>query len=168
MLMCMESEVKTGQHGNVMRIIPNSPEPMVVLAFDWTLENLERLCTSEAKHTALHLNPTFDLSSFHLTDMSNHDLIVSSRMGGKHQVMPGPLFIHQRKPFSSYHFITSQLVGLRPALQNVKAVDIDGEQALAYGLATQFKSTIHLRCLLYVRTNLELKLSELKVPKAVT
>lgn len=143
---------------------------MAVLAFDWSLDDLERFCTSEAKHTVLCVDPTFDLGSFHVTVMSYRHLMLGSRRGserGKHPVMLGPLFIHQRKQFSSYHFFISQLVGLKPALQNIRSVGTDGEQALVSALATQFKSAIPLRCFLHVRGNLETKLSELKLPKAV-
>ena len=170
MLMCKESEGKKGEHGNFVRIVTNSPEPMAVLAFDWSLDDLERFCTCEAKHTVLCVDPTFDLGSFHVTVMSYRHLMLGSRRGserGKHPVMLGPLFIHQRKQFSSYHFFISQLVGLKPALQNIRSVGTDGEQALLSALATQFKSAIPLRCFLHVRGNLETKLSELKLPKAV-
>ena len=170
MLMCKESEGTKGQHENFVRMVANSPEPMAVLAFDWILDDLERFCTCEAKHTVLCVDPTFDLGSFHVTVMSYRHLMLGSRRGserGKHPVMLGPLFIHQRKQFSSYHFFISQLVGLRPALQNIKAVGTDGEQALVSALATQFKSAIPLRCFLHVRGNLETKLSELKLPKAI-
>ena len=39
---------------------------MAVLAFDWTLEGLERFCTSEAKHTILCVDPAFNLGSFYV------------------------------------------------------------------------------------------------------
>lgn len=58
-------------------------------------------------------------------------------------------------------------MGLKPALQNIRAVGTDGEQALANALTTQFKQVIHLRCFLHMCGNLEAKLSELKLPKAV-
>ncbi len=170
MIMCKESEGKKEKQQHFVRIVANSPEPMAVLAFEWTLEDLERFCTCEAQHTVLCVDPTFDLGSFHVTVMSYRHLMLASRRGsekGKHPVMLGPLFIHQRKQFSSYHFFFSQLVGLRPGLQNVRAVGTDGEQALANALTTQFKVAIHLRCFLHMRGNLEAKLSELKLPKAV-
>ena len=170
MLMCKESEGKKDQEGHFVRIVANSPEPMAVLAFNWTLEDLERFCTCEAQHTVLCVDPTFDLGTFHVTVMSYRHLMLVNQRGsekGKHPVMLGPLFIHQRKQFSSYHFFISQLVGLRPALQNILAVGTDGEQALASALTTQFKQAIHLRCSLHLRGNLEAKLSELKLPKDV-
>lgn len=77
---------------------------MAVLAFDWSLDDLERFCTCEAKHTVLCVDPIFDLGSFHVIVMSYRHLML------------GLLFIHQRKQFSSYHFFISQLVGLKPAL----------------------------------------------------
>ena len=93
MLMCKESEGKKGEHGNFIRIVTNSPEPMAVLAFDWSLDDLERFCTCEAKHTVLCVDPTFDLGSFHVIVVSYHHLMLGSRRRserGKHPVMLGP------------------------------------------------------------------------------
>ena len=70
MIMCKESEGKKDQHGQFVRIVTNSPEPMAVLAFDWTLQDLQRFCPSKAQHTVLCVDPTFDLGSFHVTVMS--------------------------------------------------------------------------------------------------
>ena len=72
--------------------------------------------------------------------------MLSNRRGsekGKNPVMLGPLFAHQRKQFSSYHFF-SQLVGLKPGLQRICAVGTDGEQALGNALTTQFNQAVHL------------------------
>lgn len=81
--------------------------------------------------------------------------------------MLGPLFVHQRKQFSSYHFFFSQLVGLKPGLQRICAVGIDGEQALGNALTTQFNQAVHLQYFLHVCGTLEAKLLELKLPKAI-
>ena len=45
--------------------------------------------------------------------------------------MMGPLFIHQCKKYVSYHFFASSLVGLRPALSDLKMFGTDGEKALS-------------------------------------
>ena len=169
MVMCKESEGIKEQEGHYVRIVANSPEPMAVLAFDWTLEDLEK-STCEAQHTVLCVDRTFDLSTFHVTIMSYRHLMLVNQRGSekdKHPVILGPLFIHQQEQFSSYHFFISQLVGLRPALQNIRAVGTDGEQALANALTTQFKQAIILCCFLHMHGNLEAKHSELKLPKPV-
>ena len=45
MLMCKESESsKTDSHTRFVRIVTNSPQPMAVLVYDWTLRDMERFC----------------------------------------------------------------------------------------------------------------------------
>ena len=80
--------------------------------------------------------------------------------------MFGPMFIHQRKTFTTYNFFFSQLVGLKAKLQDIQCFGTDGEKALEEALRTQFKYAIHLRCFLHFRGNIESKLSELCISKA--
>ena len=86
-----------------------------------------------------------------------------------HPVMMGPLLVHQKKAFSSYHFFISSLVGLRPALKNVQSFGTDGEQALINALSIQFPSAIHVRCFLHFKDNIKFKLtSGIKLPMTAT
>ena len=80
--------------------------------------------------------------------------------------MLGPLFIHQRKTFATYHFFFSQLVGLRPALCDIQSYGTDGEKALEEALGTQFRDGTHLRCFLHFRGNLESKLLDIGISKS--
>ena len=51
MTMCKEGEgMKTDNH--IVRIVTGAPEPMALLCFDWSLNDLERFCTGES-HTVL-------------------------------------------------------------------------------------------------------------------
>ena len=86
---------------------------------------------------------------------------------GRSPVMIGPLFIHVRKDFATYHFFSSSLVGQRSQLSMVQAFGTDGELALENALATSFPNAQHLRCFLHFRQNIEHKLKELNVPKPV-
>jgi len=45
MLMCKESEGGKAEDAFV-RSVSGAPEPMTVLSFDWSLNDLERFCTS--------------------------------------------------------------------------------------------------------------------------
>ena len=68
MIMCKESEgAKCDPQSRFVRIVCNTPEPMAVLAFDWTLEDLKRFCTDPEEHVVLSVDPTFNLGSFHVT-----------------------------------------------------------------------------------------------------
>ena len=70
MIMCKESEgVNSDPNSRFVRVVSNTntPEPMLVLTFDWTLTDLERICVKPQKHTVLRVDPTFNLGSFHVT-----------------------------------------------------------------------------------------------------
>lgn len=167
MIMCKESEgVNSDPSLRFVRIVTNSPEPMAVLAFDWTLADLERFCSKPLNHTVLSVDPTFNLGSFHVTVTTyKHPMLEYKNKKGCHPVMLGPLFIHQRKAFSTYNFFFSQLIGLRPALCDLQCYGTDGEKALEEALCMQFRSGTHLRCFLHFRGNLESKLSDLGISK---
>ena len=135
MVMCKESEgKKTGDH--FVRIVTGAPEPILIVSFDWTLKDIERFCTG-SEGTILSIDPTFNLGEFSVTVTSYKQLmLINSR--GKHPVMIGPMFIHQRKEFKSYHFFASSLVGLNPALSNIRSFGTDGEKALSKAFTAVF------------------------------
>ncbi len=87
---------------------------------------------------------------------------------GKPPVMFGPMFIHVRKDLATYHFFTSTLIGQRRELSSLKAFGTDGEQALENALAATFPSAQHVRCFLHFRGNIERKLQDLGLPRAVS
>ena len=157
MIMCKENKGASSDPSlRFVRIVTNSPEPMAVLAFDWTLADLERFCLNPLNHTVLSVDPTFNLGSFHVTVTTyKHPMLEYRHKSRSHPVMLGPLFIHQRKTFATYHFFFSQLVGLRPALCDIQSYGTDGEKALEEALGTQFRDGTHLRCFLHFRGNLE-------------
>ena len=168
MIMCKESEgAKCDPQSRFVRIVCNTPEPMAVLAFDWTLEDLERFCTDPEEHVVLSVDPTFNLGSFHVTVTTYQHPMLEYRhlRRGNKPVMFGPMFIHQRKTFATYNFFFSQLVGLKPKLQDIQCFGTDGEKALEEALCTQFKYATHLHCFLHFQVNIESKLSELGVSK---
>ena len=65
MVMCKESQ---GKHiaNAFVRIVSCAPEPMTVLVCDWTLNDLERFCTT-SQCTMLCIDPTFSLGDFDVT-----------------------------------------------------------------------------------------------------
>ena len=78
--------------------------------------------------------------------------------------MMGPLFVHQCKRFSTYHFFASSLVGLRPSLSNIRSIGTDGEVALVNAFKTVFTQAQSLRSFLHFKSNLGEKLRKLTVP----
>ena len=68
MVMCKESEgAISDPSSRFVRMVCNNPEPMTVLAFDWSLADLERFCTNPQHHVILSVDPTFNLGSFQVT-----------------------------------------------------------------------------------------------------
>ena len=101
MTMCKESEGHSTQN-HFICIMTGAPEPMTLLTFDWTLNDLERFCTRES-HFILSVDPIFNLGAFDVTVTTYRHLMLTNSSGG-HPVMTGPLFVHQCKKFASYHF----------------------------------------------------------------
>ena len=168
MVMCKESEgANTDPSTRFVRIVCNTPEPMAVLTFDWTLADLERFCTNPQQHVILSVDPTFNLGSFHVTVTTYQHPMLEYRhhRRGHHPVMFGPMFIHQRKSFCTYNFFCLQLVGLKPNLRDIQCFGTDGEKALEEALQTQFRFATHLRCFLHFRGNVESKLADLGISK---
>ena len=163
MLICKESEGNKSIDSFV-RVVNGAPEPMAVLAFDWTLHDVERFCTiDQLDKSILTVDPTFNLGDFNVT--VRHPFLVNS--SGKHPSMIGPLFIHQQKKFESYYFFASSLVSLNQNLKNLFAFGTDGERALINGFNAVFSNPLHIRCFLHFRGNLDAKLGSFGVPKTV-
>ena len=169
MVMCKESEgAISDPSSRFVRMVCNTPEPMTVLAFDWSLADLERFCTNPQHHVILSVDPTFNLGSFHVTVTTYQHPMLEYRhqRRGRHPVMFGPMFVHQHKTFAMYNFFFSQLVGLKPRLWDIQCFGTDGEKALEEALHTQFRFATHLRCFLHFRGNVEHKLAELGISKS--
>ena len=75
--------------------------------------------------------------------------------------MHGPILVHQKKEFSSYHYFLSTLIGLRPKLSSVQAFGSDGEESLVQALKSSFPWAQQLRCFLRMRINIKAKLADL-------
>ena len=98
-----------------------APEPGVVVARDYQLQDLVRFCTNEHNFSVLTADPTFCLGDFDVTPITYRHLLLKSRRTDRPPVFVGPLLIHYRKTFSSYLFFSSSLVGLN---QNWKGFEL--------------------------------------------
>ena len=167
MVMCKESEGKNAPEAFV-RIVNAAPFPMMVLAFDWTLDDLVRFCTNASEFCVLGFDPTFNLGPFDVTVTTyRHMLLQKKTDPHKHPAMLGPMFIHVKKDYPAYHFFASALVSRRPDLTQLHCFGTDGEAALVNALSTVFPHAIHLRCFLHFRGNIEAKLRQLNLPQSV-
>ena len=77
---------------------------------------------------------------------------------GKQCLFHGPMFIHQRKQYESYHQFASRLARLQPSLKNLKAFGTDGEQALYIAFHSVFPDADHLQCTVHLKRKIKEKL----------
>ena len=167
MMMCKEGE-SSKSPDSFVRIVTGAPFPMMMLAFDWTLEDLVRFCTPSAAFSILGIDPTFSLGAFDVTVTTYRHLLLTTKDDiHKHPVLIGPLFVHVKKDFQAYHFFASSLVSKRPELAQLQCFGTDGETALVKAFSAVFTKAVHLRCFLHFRQNIERKLQEFGVSSAV-
>ena len=133
---------------------------MMVLAYDWTFDDLVRFCAWSTEYSVCSVDPTFSLGELEVTVMTYRHLLLRHR-GKPHGQSPyliGPLFVHLKKDFATYHYSASSLISLHPFLSKLKCFGTDGEDALVQAFSTAFSGAIHFRCFLHFRGNVEDKL----------
>lgn len=145
-----------------------APEPMCVLCTDCQLSDIERFCTDSARVCPLSVDSTFNLGDFSVTVTNFCNLLLKNQRTEKNPVMIGPMLVHRRKLFSSYHFFASSLVSLKPSLSGIQTFGTDGEECLYNTFATQFCQARHVRCFLHFRDSCKAKLQEMKVSNELT
>lgn len=94
-----------------MRLVNAALFPMMLLAYDYTLDDLCRFCTNESNFCVLGVDPTFSLGNFDVTVTTYQHLMLSSQAASKYPDMIGPILVHVKKDFTAYHFLTSSLIG---------------------------------------------------------
>lgn len=68
---------------------------MMVLAFDWTLDDLVRFYTEPTKFGFLGVDPTFSLGDFEVTvNTYQHLMLRRKDDDAKTPTVVGPLFVH--------------------------------------------------------------------------
>jgi hypothetical protein len=70
--------------------------------------------------------------------------------------------------FSSFNYFAGTLIGHRPQLRKLMAYGTDGDKALAEAFSHNFSLSVHLRCFLHFRKNIEEKLKSFGIPSAVS
>lgn len=63
--MCKESDGRNGE--TFVQIVNGAPFSMMLLAFDYTLNDLARFCTQPVDFSVLGVDPTFSSGSFDVT-----------------------------------------------------------------------------------------------------
>ena len=161
MAMCKQSMDKDEELFIRMVTSASAPEPMCVLCIDNQVSDIDRFCTDPPCFCPLSIDPTFNLRDFSVTVTSFCNLLLKNQRTGKNPVVIGPMLVHRRKLFSSYHFFASSLVSLKPSLSDLQAFGTDGEECLYNAFATQFSQARHVRCFLQFWDNCKAKLQEM-------
>ena len=145
--------------GNMfVRIVMVSPEPMCFLASDQQLKDLRRFSTNPERFCIVSIDPTFSPGYFSVIFITYRHLLVTDRWTGESPVMLGPVFVHQKKAFESYHIFALSLISLVPSLDKLLAFSTDGEDPLLSAFRKQFKFAIILHCFRHLRQNIRRKL----------
>ena len=97
---------------------------MCVLATDQQFNDLVRYGTNPSQFSIISIDPTFSLGDFNVTCLTYRHLLVTDGRTGQSPVMLGPLFIHQSKSFSAYHFFASLLLGITPKLMGSSHLEL--------------------------------------------
>ena len=159
LFMVMEQSKLCEAGDKFVRVVTACPEPMCLLANDQQLADLARFGTDPSLFSVLSIDPTFSLGDFSVTCITYRHLLVTDPRTGQSPIMLGPLFIHQSKSYSTYHFFASSLIGIAPKLVGVLAFGTDGEEALVKAFKQQFQFAIHLRCSRHMRQDIKRKLT---------
>ena len=138
---------------------------MCILSTEQQLVDIERYCTGNP--SCVSVDPTFNLGSFYVTPITYHNLLVETS-NGHNPILIGPILIHQTKSFRPFHYFASTLIRLNPRLIDLRAYGTDGEPELIKAFDICFPKVIHLRCVNHLSQNVKKKLSEMKVPPAVS
>ena len=161
-------QAKYGQGDDpFVRIVTSAPEPMCVLSTNSQLFDIERFCTDPVAFTPLSVDTTFDLGDFSVTVTSYRNLLLKNRTTCHNPVMIGPMLVHRRKLFSSYHFLASSLVSLKPSISQLQAFGTDGEENLFGAFSSQYSLAKHLRCFLHFRDNCKAKLQQMSIQNEI-
>ena len=168
-VMHMRKEAEGKGEGKFLTMLNAAPYPTMMIAWDYSLDDLVQFCTNPQKFSIFGVDPTFNLGDFDVTVNTYRHLLLEpcGSPSGNPPTVLSPMFVHVRKDFEAYHFFASTLVGQRRELCGIQAFGTDGEQALENGQASPFQSTQHVRCFLHFQDNVQRKLHELGLPFAV-
>lgn len=152
--------------GHFVCEVKQFPEPLIVLATDQQLIDLERFCTDSNEYWPMSVDPTFKLGKFNVTPITFRNLTLSTNAYSyQSPIVMGPVLIHYSKTEPIYTTFFQTLLRLRPGISCLKAYGTDGEQALVNALHNVFPQAVSLRCFKHLETNAKLKIAELKLNK---
>jgi len=112
LLMVMKQSKLCESGDKFVRVVTACPEPMCILASDQQLTDLVRFGTDPSLFSVLSVDPTFSLGDFSVTCITYRHLLVIDPRTGQSPIMLGPLFVHQSKSYTTYHFLLPRCLEL--------------------------------------------------------
>ena len=85
----------------LIREIPLFPEPIIFLATEQQLIDIERFCTNPEKFCILGVDCTCQIADYYYTFTTNRNLMLTTEKG-HHPVCIGPGILHKQKLLTSY------------------------------------------------------------------
>ena len=156
-------EAKEEQKGRpediLIREIPLFPEPIIFLATDQQLIDIERFCTNPEKFCVLGVDATFQIASYYFTFTTYRNLLLTTEKGS-HPVCIGPGILHKQKLTTSYQTLPLLMTKYRPETAGVLVYGTDGEMNLANAFSNVFQHAQHLCCDIHLKDNIKRKLTE--------
>lgn len=160
------TKAKEDQKGRVknafIREIPLFPEPIVFLASEQQLIDIERFCTNPAKLCIVGVDATFQITGFYFTFTTYRNLILTTEKGN-HPVFIGPGILHKQKLYTSYKTLPLLMSKYCAGTSGVLVYGTDGEENMAKAFSDSYPTAKHLRCDIHMRDNVKQKLSEIGI-----
>ncbi|CAB3977442.1 Hypothetical predicted protein [Paramuricea clavata] len=128
------TKAKEDQKGRVenafIREIPLFPEPIVFLASEQQLKDIERFCTNPAKFCIVGVDATFQIAGFYFTFTTYRNLMLTTEKGN-HPVFIGPGILHKQKLYTSYKTLPLLMSKYCAGTSGVLVYGTDGEEKMA-------------------------------------
>lgn len=157
-----KEEQKGRIENTLIREIPLFPEPIVFLASEQQLEDIERFCTNPTKFCVLGVDATFQIAGFYFTFTTCRNLMLRTDKGN-HPVFIGPGILHKQKLCTSYKTLPLLMSKYRVGTNGVLVYGTDGEENMAKAFSDAYPDAKHLRCDIHMRDNVKRKLSQLGI-----
>ena len=101
-----------------VRQVYSSPELQGILCTKRQLREIEQFCMNSELFPPLSVDVTFNIGDFYVAVTTYRNLLLKTK-NGCHPVMIGPVMIHQKRLYESYHNLASSLIQLNPKLKHI-------------------------------------------------
>ena len=165
MLFVIMEQCKNAEKDNrFVQHVTCAPEPMALLSTTQQLLDIERFCCDPYDFCIFGVDPTFNLGNFSVTATAYRNILLEDTRTHRSPVVLGPLLVHYRKQFCTYHYFFSTLIGLQPTVTGIQAIGTDGESALVNAASQNFPHASQLRCFRHLQQNVEQHLRDNHFP----